>query len=244
MKAKINDQMICIPPYVSTSWDHVTFMQAKDNTSGGLDLVMHLDSGAEIVIQNLDKALIDLAFSAHLKYMEANPKKGSGDKNPANLFSQFLGMSPEQMENMPIRLGFGNMPGMENIEMAMQHDESKSDSEPLPKEILDRVGEMTKMIVGDQLSIFPQAHPHCNCPHCQIARAIHGETKEEEAPVEEVSEQDLQFQNWSIEEMGSDLYRVTNPLDSDEQYQVYLGTPVGCTCGKDHCEHIKAVLRS
>lgn len=233
MKAKINEKMICIPPYVSTSWDHVTFMQASDNESGGLDLIMHLDTGSEIRIQNLDKALIDLAFAAHLKYMEAHP--GKQQSNPANIFSQMLNLSPEQL---------GNFPGIENLEMAMQHDMSKSDAADLPAELLNRISEMTKMIVGDQLQMFPKAQPHCNCPHCQIARSIHGETNEQDAPEEDVSTEELTFQNWTIEDLGNDLFKLTNPLDTDEQYQVFLGSPVGCTCGKDHCEHIRTVLRS
>ncbi|NGX33463.1 MAG: hypothetical protein K1060chlam4_01531, partial [Candidatus Anoxychlamydiales bacterium] len=40
------------------------------------------------------------------------------------------------------------------------------------------------------------------------------------------------------------LYRVTNPLDENEHYSVFLKDPIGCTCGKKNCEHVKAVLNS
>ena len=33
-----------------------------------------------------------------------------------------------------------------------------------------------------------------------------------------------------------------DPLDPNEHYNVFLGTPLGCTCGEKDCEHIRAVL--
>ena len=39
------------------------------------------------------------------------------------------------------------------------------------------------------------------------------------------------------------MFTVTNRLDKNEKFNVYLGKPIGCTCGKEGCEHILAVLR-
>jgi hypothetical protein len=61
---------------------------------------------------------------------------------------------------------------------------------------------------------------------------------------EEISAEDLRFKEWEIAKLSQNLYKVINPLDSNEEYQVFLGTPIGCTCGIHHCEHIKAVLKS
>src|SRR3989338_4608887 len=47
--------------------------------------------------------------------------------------------------------------------------------------------------IGMDPSLFPDPEPHCNCPHCQIAKAILP-TSEESAPLEgeeEISEEDL-----------------------------------------------------
>jgi hypothetical protein len=63
-------------------------------------------------------------------------------------------------------------------------------------------------------------------------------------PEEEVSPHELKFREWDIQQAGDKLYNVSNPFDKGEQYQVYLGNPVGCTCGKSKCEHIVAVLNS
>ena len=43
---------------------------------------------------------------------------------------------------------------------------------------------------------------------------------------------------------NSILIVVTNPLDANEHYNVFLGDPIGCTCGQKNCEHIRAVLNS
>ena len=68
------------------------------------------------------------------------------------------------------------------------------------------------------------------------------ENKEREEEI--VSDEDLKFKTWDIVQTGEKLYDVTNPLDTKEQYHVYLGEPVGCTCGEQYCEHIRAVLSS
>ena len=61
---------------------------------------------------------------------------------------------------------------------------------------------------------------------------------------EEITEDDLKFRNWDIRQTADKLYAVTNPLDENEHYSVFLGTPLGCTCGEKNCEHIRAVLNS
>jgi hypothetical protein len=62
--------------------------------------------------------------------------------------------------------------------------------------------------------------------------------------MEEISDDDLKFRDWEIAQTEANLYSVTNPLDPSEHYSVFLGEPLGCTCGSKNCEHIKAVLKS
>ena len=57
-----------------------------------------------------------------------------------------------------------------------------------------------------------------------------------------VSDEDLAFRDWEIKQTTDEKYQVTNPLDANEQYNVFLGNPLGCTCGEKNCEHIRAVL--
>ena len=61
---------------------------------------------------------------------------------------------------------------------------------------------------------------------------------------EEVSAADLTFRSWDIKQEADQLYTVTNPLNAKEHYSVFLGEPLGCTCGFKNCDHIQAVLRT
>lgn len=250
MKIKINEKLICIPPYISANWDQVTFLQSEDDdpSSQNMTLVVHLADGKEVRIPNLDHSLIEIAFSSHLKYLESQSgsKTKAEAKSVGGIFQQMTGLSPEQIANMPIRFGISGIPGVENIEMAFQHNPSQSEAPDMPKEVLEKVSMIAKMMSGGDLNAFPKPEPHCNCMHCQVARAIHGIEKNEEAQAseEKVPDEELQFRDWDIVQSGDKLYSVTNPLDSKETYRVYLGNPIGCTCGQAHCEHIKAVLYS
>ena len=116
------------------------------------------------------------------------------------------------------------------------HDPNLKDSPDLPKELLEKVVGVARALGG---AVFADNQPHCNCPYCQIARAILPAELEEQ-----VSDDELHFREWDLKELRPDLYEVTNPLDPTESYQVFLGTPIGCTCGKSNCEHIRAVLNS
>jgi hypothetical protein len=253
MKVKIDEKLICIPPYISTTWDQVTFLQSEEDQATHLfTLVIHLSDGKAVRIPNLDSSLIDIAFSAHIHYLEkttaiASKSKGEGEvKTFGNMLQQLTGLSPEQLANMPIRLGISGIEGMPGMEV-LQHNPAQGNSNDLPKEVLEKISGMIKMMTNGEIGMFPKPEPHCNCPHCQVARSIHHlgkEEKEGEELDQPVTDEELKFRDWEIIKKGEMLYIVTNPLDPREQYSVYLGSPVGCTCGQTHCEHIKAVLYS
>ena len=82
--------------------------------------------------------------------------------------------------------------------------------------------------------------------HCQIMRIMREDQEEatDNSHEEEVTAEDLRFREWDIEHSGDHLFVVSNPLNQQEQYNVFLGKPVGCTCGQPNCEHIRAVLNS
>ncbi|MFZ0564665.1 MAG: hypothetical protein WAM28_00495 [Chlamydiales bacterium] len=250
MKIKINEKLICIPPHISARWDQIAFLQtSEDSEKKNLTLIIHLIDGKVIQIPDLDVSLVDIIFSAHIKYLESSGQKGNEPPKTLGDFIQQLGdMSPKQLMGMPIRFGINPLAGgLEGIEMAFQHNPSQGDSPDMPKEFLEKISSIAKMFGGGDPAAFPKPEPHCNCMHCQIARAIHGAEKEEVSDghqEETVTKEDLYFPEWNITQSGDKLFTVTNPLDPKEHYSVYLGSPVGCTCGQDHCEHIEAVLYS
>ena len=117
----------------------------------------------------------------------------------------------------------------------------------LPLEFLLKVKEILHAFGLDRAEEMPPVEPSCNCPYCQIRRTpLNSGGSAEEAIVaeEEISDKDLSFRTWDIKQTAEKLYLVTNPLDEREQYSVFLGDPLGCTCGQKNCEHIRAVLNT
>lgn len=241
MKAKINEKILCIPPYLSTTWDQVLFLNADEDHESTtenkkMSLKIHLIDGKIVTIRDLEPSLVDITFSAHMQFLDRNEKaKTTGIQNLIN----------DQMMAFPIRFGISSMPpNMEGFDMAMQHNQAQANSPNLPPEVIDKIASIAKVITNGDLASFPKPEPHCNCMHCQVARAIHKISDAPQEIEEMATDEDLKFRSWDIMQTGDKLFTVSNPIDPKEQYNVYLGSPVGCTCGSAHCEHIKAVLFS
>lgn len=236
---KINKKILHLPPYISTSWNYVSALRAQ-----GADLHVYLTSGAEICVPNLKPDTLENIFMQHVSYLE--------DKEAQNVPPPSLKSFPKMGEPVfnpgesLFKIGLSNAEG---LNAAMQHNPALAHSPDLPAEVLEKIGAISKIIAPEDM-IIPKAEPHCNCPYCQIARCLHGSNESESAmpaeekTEEEVKEEELQFQEWEITQSGEKLFTVVNKLDSQEKYSVYLGHPVGCTCGKEGCEHILAVLKS
>ncbi len=249
---KINDRILSIPPYISTIWHNVYSLHMKENV-----LIITLMEGEPIHIPNLPGAVIEKIFDAHAQFVEVNHEEES------RLLGQLPGVesllpepkSPFQSQNLahmppeaPLRFDFG---ALDNMGSAMQHNPAQAAMPELPKEILNKIAAISQIIAPEDAAALPQPIAHCNCVFCQVARAIHkGKPLEEshEEPVaeheESVADEELKFQQWEIAQIGDKLFSVINKLDQSEKYSVYLGHPVGCTCGKQGCEHILAILQS
>lgn len=246
MEAKIDEKILFIPPYISTTWDRILYLHTSEEASHETVFFIHLVDGCTIRITNLDPSLLRDAFSAHMRYLEKQNPPALGKKEESNglgeFFQQMTQLLPKQLLNIPIKI---NIPkeflGVENLEMAFQHTPEQAHLPDLPQEVLERICSTVKAVCHQDIHNFPKPEPHCNCMHCQLGRAIH---QKGEAQEEVVSDEELTFRSWDIQECGEKMYTVTNPLDAKEQYNVYLGSPVGCTCGQSECEHIRAVLYS
>ena len=227
---KINNQILSIPPHISTSWKNINSILIDQN--GNLVILLH--TNAKITIPNLEKSIINVIFDTHAKHLE---EQATDSTKPKLNSSISMGM--------PLKIGTD---GIESLGAAMQHNSANANAPDLPKEILNKIASISKIMGVENPEMIPKAEPHCNCVHCQIARAIRGESKnsksEDDEIEEEISEEDLKFRTWDINQTGEQLYIVTNPLDDNEKYTVFLGNPLGCTCGEKNCEHIRAVLNS
>lgn len=220
---QITDKILSLPPYISTSWKNIVSIHVETRPYGHV-LLIELVTGSKVEVPNLDAKLMEKIFSMHALVLE---KEGN----------------PIATQTFAIPLPFP----IEGLTPTLQHNPEQADTPPLPPEILEKIQSL-KGILPEDLTSMQKAEPHCNCPYCQITRAITGSLLEAETSPpqieEEVTAADLTFRDWDIQQENDQIYSVTNPLDKKEHYNVFLGDPVGCTCGSKNCEHIQAVLRS
>ncbi len=230
---KINSKILSIPPYISTSWKNIASLHIE-NEASTLYLVVTLLNGARIEIPDLEYTMIEAIFVAHTRYMELEEKAAPRPPIPSEQMISF---------GLPLK---NALIGMENFGAMLSHNPEQANSPDLPPDIIERIAELSKSLGIDDSNTIPKAEPHCNCMHCQIARALQNGCcgDERKQPEEIVTDEDLKFKTWDIKQESDKLYIVSNPLDPKEQYNVFLGDPIGCNCGETHCEHIRAVLNS
>lgn len=237
---KIDEKILCIPPLISTRWQFIHAIYMKGN-----NLVITLLDYDTIQIPNLVPDVIDKIFHYYTLYLEKEPQVAPPqDKTKEIHFLQAL----EGGEGNPFRFSINGIDGM--MGSAMMHNPEQANAPDLPSEILDKIAAITKILSPNSSEHLPKPEPHCNCMYCQITKTIlksYGEEPQEEKTtraIENVSQEDLKFEQWDVKQTGDQLFKVSNRLDDKEHYNVYLGSPVGCTCGKANCEHIIAVLKS
>lgn len=216
---KISDKILSIPPYISTPWKNIVSLQVESRPFGHV-LIIELVTGSKVEIPNLERSVIEKIFASHASVVEHDESSS--------------------IMTAAIPFPFPNLEGMTNM---IQHTEEQRDNPPLPPEVLEKIAEMTKGLLPENSSI-QQPEASCNCTHCQIMRAVLGTPQENAAIEEEVTDDDLKFRTWDIKQENDKLYSVTDPFDHKLHYNVFLGDPLGCTCGNKNCEHIKAVLNS
>lgn len=230
MQIKVTLKGLSIPPLLSTAWDNILSLSMSGN-----DLQVKLTDGALINVPNLTPEQIDLIFEKHQKFLD------TADAAPAPKKAFRLDIAPSDEG----KLGFV---AFDELGSMMQHDPSQADLEDLPAQVLEKISLLSQSLPMLGLDQLPQAVEGCNCMHCQITRALTSGFEQpapEQFLIEEpISEKELQFSEWSIIETGDKLYTVINKLDPTEEYHVFLGNPIGCTCGNNKCEHILAVLKS
>jgi hypothetical protein len=249
---KINEKILSIPPYISTTWKNISAIGMKSS-----QLFITLADGDTIHIPGLEKETIDLIFLTHAeqieKYSFQETEQKAMQKDSASKELSFLSQSflEENHLESSLKFGFATLDGINTV---MQHNPLEMNAPDLPQAVLEKIGSIAKILSPEDSSILPTAVPNCNCFHCQITRAINLSVEVEEILLdvkedqenddEPVSDLELQFNQWEVSSESENLFTVKNKLDTDEHYIVYLGTPVGCNCGMPNCEHIIAALRA
>lgn len=230
MKFIINSKILSLPPYISTSWDNITSLHVEDEGQQKV-LMVFLTSGMQIKIPGLDIKLIDAIFTQHARFLDQGA--------PGKITGQTQGsLGGETLLLTPFKLGELSLDALQNF---MHHNGEQKNAPNLPADVIEKLTHMLKTLPEEEFKHLPKPEPHCNCFYCQITKNIQND---ETAIEEEVSEDDLRFKTWDVLQKDDKVFVATNPLDKSEAYQVFLGDPVCCTCGKKKCEHIEAVLRS
>ena len=236
---KLTPKIFSIPPYISTRWEFILSLRVTDDV-----LMVTLKDGTICTIPNLPKETIDQIFAFHAEAEEAQ------DQERENLqpLLESMKMGFKDLMQMLSKLG---ATAVGSIGKALEHDPQNANLPELPQDMVKKVQLLLNVIPKEDILAMPEGIPGCHCMYCQIngilRRAIEG--REGSAPdalaeSEPVEEKDLQFSEWIVESIGDKLYKVTNKLNHSEEFRVFLGDPIGCTCGKPHCEHVLAVLRS
>jgi len=221
---KVNSKILSIPPYISCSWENISSLHL-DHKGDTKSLVIHLVSGSRLEIPGLNNSTLLQIFQSHEQYLEEIGKE-----------------SPPQNEAHPQSLSFGfplkiNGDQFESFMKTIQEGGKMAPLE-LSAELLSQINDSVKMLGLGGTDLLD--HPL----YAKLEAMLSSDKPLEPIQDEEISDEDLRFKEWEITEISQNLYKVINPLDLNEEYQVFLGTPVGCTCGLDHCDHIKAVLKS
>lgn len=244
---KITDTIISIPPYISTRWDNISSLHMQEN-----DLIFTLLDGKTVTVKYLSPEAVEQIFSAHASFLEGHPEPTT--LAPMQQMQEGLtgkGLTKDQLFAFPFRLNTGSI---ENMGVALQHNPAYSGLPPIPEDVALKISTLSKIISEEDILAMPPAEDNCNCMYCQINRILRKNILQNKEPPldhplpveteESVSEADLRFEQWEVKFIRENMYTVSNKLDLREQYTVYLGHPVGCTCGRPNCEHIIAVLRS
>lgn len=226
---KITSLILSIPPYLSTTWKNISSLHIAGN--GPLyTLVVLLEDRAEVEIPHLTKEAINQIFEAHARYIEEAEETAPKNTPEIAPFTFSLPLKP-------------NSAFEQLLETSAQHNPEQANLPPLPIDVLKKITMIAKVFGFEDAAALNKPETGCNCIYCQVTRSLQGEDPLLD-PNEEVSAEDLKFRDWEIRQTGDKFYCVTNPLDPNEQYNVFLGTPIGCTCGNKSCEHIRAVLTS
>ena len=241
---KINEQVLSIPPYISTTWANIASIRMK-----AAQLSITLNDGDTIHIPCLEKEIIDLIFKTHVEQIEKNNfQELNIKKNRLEMETKHLSFlfGENEGRELPIGFGFATLDGFNTI---MQHNPQEMNAPDLPNVLLDKIESIAKMMTPEESVLLPKEVPNCNCFHCQITKTInHFAEKKSDFTIEifeePITDLDLQFNQWDVVAAGVDLFTVSNKLDTLEQYSVFLGNPVGCNCGHLNCEHIIAVLKT
>ena len=71
---KINNKILSIPPYITTSWKNVVSLHVESRNSQPI-LIIGISNGSLIEVPNLDENIIKIIFKTYEKTIEDTPQE-------------------------------------------------------------------------------------------------------------------------------------------------------------------------
>lgn len=236
-------------------------------------LVVALTNGTQVRLEHLSSEVVHTIFNAHALFLEEEAAREEEEEDEENENKGAARAEVEFSVQTPFTMGQMDESSGDAMKIFMEHDPSRSLGPLLPEAVLKRVSALAKMFLPPDMIPLDASHENCRCPFCQIVRALSGlpqpilEEGEEkrkglelrESPREKKGKEDRKEPSagresehgkqkgdspWTIQQVGDQMYTVTEKAHPEHVFQVSLATPVTCSCGEPNCVHIIAVLKS
>lgn len=259
---KITEHLFSFPPFLITSWEHVSSLEGHPNNENKVTLTFHMTTGLSVELPEISKESSDAVFQAFVNYHEHKQQIKQrlkqaisnslmnqsfsidsllNSQNPA-LDSSFMAIPFQMFGDIPAPTTAPAEFSLNHLTNNLRHNPQMKDLPVLPRELLKKVAQTARELFNHHSSLeLPMAHTGCHCMHCQIARAI--QIGLEQAGVE-VTANELRFSQWHIHLLSNEHFLVVSTTDPSECFDVKLKPQIECSCTKPTCAHIEAVLRS
>lgn len=227
---KINKNMLSIPPYITTTWDNITCVQACVVQDEFVDIKICLADGEKVEVPHVPEKIFNKIRDEYEKFIES-----SSINTPADLGGIASGIADIfQGANRELpAIGRGENVGVIGFPVSghpRQHHEAPVLGKEALRQITKTLGE--KAFEGEYIT-------KCNCIYCQSCRFVQDKKNKESG------EKPLEFSDaWLVEEVGTDKFIVRDKMKESNVFTVYLKPKIICSCGSNVCEHIKATLFS
>jgi hypothetical protein len=248
---KISERLFSFPPYLVTSWEHVSSLEGRHQPDEKVVLLFHMNTGLSVELPALAKSTVEAIFVAFQNYHEQ--RQIIRLKLKSALASSAMNFPLPLAEGSAMGLGLAiPLSGLPNLASGasalmpliqnLRHNPQLKDLPSLPSDLLEKIAYTARELFNqDPDTEMPTPVAGCHCMHCQMARAI--QTGIEQAG-ERVDEHELRFSTWHIHSLSPVHYLVVSTNDPSQCFDVKLKPEIACSCGMPTCPHIEAVLRS
>jgi len=227
----VTKRMLHLPPYISTSWENVIALHMEqDEDSDDPLLVVTLSGGVQICIPDLREEMVQDLFALHAQILTMSGAEASEE---ALKFTGDFHFARNPWEPREV------------LQMLMRHQPSLRDEPPMPQAIINKLQSIGQLLDRDILKRLKPPLEGCNCPFCQVHRAVLTDLYDDEVTAEELPTappEEVHSGEWVIQSEDQSTFTVFAEHAPQTRFRVCLSDTISCTCGLPNCDHVKAVL--